>query len=200
MRGVIVLLLACTTAAAAAQADDAAHARGRALALQLCSGCHGERGESAGLDYPRLAGQSQAYLLQQLFNFAIGARRHSIMESIAARIDATDRVALAGYFSAQPSVAGARADAVLVREGRQLYYDGLNASHVGACVVCHGERAEGGQRMPRLAGQHAAYLRRQIEGFLRGDRGSVEGAMHETVSGMDARQRQAVSAFLSTLD
>jgi cytochrome c oxidase subunit 2 len=45
------------------------------------------------------------------------------------------------------------------------------------CAACHGQQGEGNQAMngPRLAGQEAWYLRRQMEAFQQGMRGTAQG-------------------------
>lgn len=45
------------------------------------------------------------------------------------------------------------------------------------CAACHGQQAEGNQAMnaPRLAGQEGWYLRRQMEAYQQGLRGTAQG-------------------------
>lgn len=48
------------------------------------------------------------------------------------------------------------------------------------CAACHGQQGEGNEAMnaPRLAGQEAWYLRRQMEAFQQGLRGTAKGDTH----------------------
>jgi cytochrome c oxidase subunit 2 len=52
----------------------------------------------------------------------------------------------------------------------------LGAASYAVCAACHGTQAEGNAAMhaPRLAGQDAWYLRRQLENFRQGTRGAHE--------------------------
>ena len=81
--------------------------RGRALYEQGtatvpgCIGCHLPNAVGAPR-YPRLAGQRQAYVIQQLTNFKQGARtndRARVMRNIAANLNEEEMIALAEYLS-----------------------------------------------------------------------------------------------------
>jgi cytochrome c553 len=81
--------------------------RGRALydqgnaAVPACIGCHLPNGVGAPR-YPRLAGQRQPYVVQQLMNFKQGARtndRARVMRSIAANLSEQDMAAIAEYLA-----------------------------------------------------------------------------------------------------
>ena len=66
-----------------------------------CRSCHGERG--AGSErYPRLAGQSPEYTLQQLADFKAGTRRNDpgrVMREIAGHLGEVQMKALAEYLA-----------------------------------------------------------------------------------------------------
>ncbi|HEU4892279.1 MAG TPA: c-type cytochrome [Vicinamibacterales bacterium] len=81
--------------------------RGRALydqgnaSVPACVGCH-LSGALGAPRYPRLAGQRQAYIAQQLKNFKQGVRtndRARVMRNIAANLSDEDIAALAEYLS-----------------------------------------------------------------------------------------------------
>jgi cytochrome c553 len=85
---------------------DAQRSTGATLAAQgggsvpACNGCHGAQGEGiAASGFPRLAGQSYAYLAHELESYADGSRKHPIMQPIAAAMNADQRLAAAAYFS-----------------------------------------------------------------------------------------------------
>ena len=82
-------------------------ARGRALyeegnqanGVPACVGCHLPNGVG-NQRYPRLAGQRQAYVVQQLTNFKSGARtndRAHVMRSVAGRLSDVEMRAVAEY-------------------------------------------------------------------------------------------------------
>jgi cytochrome c553 len=81
--------------------------RGRALyeqgnpAVPACVGCHLPNGVGAP-SYPRLAGQRQAYVVQQLMSFKQGTRtndRARVMRSIAGNLSEEEMQAIAAYLS-----------------------------------------------------------------------------------------------------
>jgi len=47
--------------------------------IETCTGCHGPQGNAIVPIYPKLAGQSEGYLLKQLRDFKSGARKDGIM-------------------------------------------------------------------------------------------------------------------------
>jgi cytochrome c553 len=84
-------------------------ARGRALyeegnpatGVPGCIGCHQPNGVGT-MRYPRLAGQLQAYIVQQLMNFKSGARtndRAGVMRAVAGRLTDEEMRAVAEYLS-----------------------------------------------------------------------------------------------------
>lgn len=86
--------------------DPALMQRGEALVSGRCFLCHGPTGESSSPLYPQLAGQSEAYLLQQLRNFKSLAHDSKDMGKVVADMDDNDMQAAAHYFSRQQPTAG----------------------------------------------------------------------------------------------
>lgn len=172
--------------ASLAQAVEA----GRKVAA-FCSNCHGEQGHSKTSDVPNLAGQSPAYLLEQLRRFAGGQRQNEFMQGLAKALADNDRVNVVLYFSGQlprPAAVSGRADAA----GRELY--------ARQCVSCHGENAYGRDRAPRLAGQQLDYLLRAIPRHReRAAEYPDRAAMLEVGSKLSEPQLRQVVAFLSAL-
>ncbi|HEX7034459.1 MAG TPA: c-type cytochrome [Pseudomonadales bacterium] len=73
-----------------------------------------------------------------------------------------------GFAAAMAVGLGGAAQAADVAAGKQAY---------AVCAACHGQQGEGNQAMnaPRLAGQEGWYLRRQMEAFQQGLRGTAKG-------------------------
>jgi cytochrome c553 len=70
---------------------------------------------------------------------------------------------------------------------------------VQACATCHGKNAEGNVTFPRLAGQHAEYLVKQLVLFKDSVRqGSNALIMHNISTGITFDQMQAVATFLAS--
>lgn len=68
-----------------------------------CMTCHGAQGEGQDTSgFPRLAGQSQAYLLKQLQAFASGERKNPVMAPIARSLSAAQMRDAADYYAGLP--------------------------------------------------------------------------------------------------
>ena len=160
---------------------------GATLAAQVCSNCHGIDGNSTSPNFPRLAGQPEAYLVVQLKSFSGRGRRDpagfEYMWGLSRVLTDAQIDGLAAYFHAQapkpnPAGIGTASDA-----GKAIFSGGLPDQHVPACATCHGANAEGHDEFPRLAGQHADYVVKQLNVFQRTDeRPEGEGAVMKVVA------------------
>lgn len=76
--------------------------RGAEKAKTVCAACHGLHGESAGPDFPKLAGEPQDYLETALHHYKGGVRRKNpIMMGMAAGLSEQDISDLAAFFASQ---------------------------------------------------------------------------------------------------
>lgn len=184
MRFTIVLsLLLLLTATMDTRPED--HGSGKAA---VCAGCHGGNGISPQPSRPHLAGQDPEYLVRQLQAFKTGSRRNAIMNGVAAGLSEADIMDLAAYFADLSPPPGNGENSTLTKQGRILYQ---------ACWGCHGPRGEGQEGYPRLAGQHAAYLVRQLENFRTGRRNNP--VMAEIARTLDGNEARALGAYLESL-
>lgn len=118
-----------------------------------CVACHGAGGNSQQPLVPSLAGQPRLFIENQLVLVREGLREIPQMKGLLDGQADADLVALARYFAAQPPVraaAGAR-DAAAYRRGEAL-------SATMHCGSCHLPDYAGREQIPRLAGQHEAFL------------------------------------------
>ena len=142
--------------------------------VATCVACHGSKGAgNTAAGFPRLAGLGQSYLLEQLNAFTAGTRQNAVMQPIAKALQQVQRVALAAYYSGlPPTVAVAHppsADARPADTGAWLSARGRWADGLPACSQCHGAAGLGvGQSFPALAGQPAAYIAGQLQGWKHG--------------------------------
>jgi cytochrome c553 len=67
-----------------------------------CTPCHGTDGISKSADVPNLAGQNEAYLLNQLRAFHSGKRAHKEMRIMSRHMTEEEMEAIAAYFSSLP--------------------------------------------------------------------------------------------------
>lgn len=193
----VLTILGLGLAASGSQAatDEAA---GQATVTRVCQACHGPGGNSTSATFPRLNGQQADYIAGQLKKFRDHSRDdpHAMayMWGMAAQLNNDAIAGIAAYLShqkpTQPQTGGA-----LAEEGRKIYRDGVEADNVPPCAACHGERGEGNGEFPRLAGQHADYMKKQLEDFRSLVRSN--DVMHTNTKDMTDREIEAVVSFLA---
>jgi cytochrome c553 len=170
MRSILLPLGAFLLIAAAVQAQEPASDRSTVQrAIHVCAACHGDEGRSNAPVFPRLAGQMPLYMIAQLRDFRAQTRAETdwqaYMWGISALLDDETIAGLAAYYAEQKPAPGKAGIAKLVEAGRKIYEEGIPAREVRACASCHGENAEGASVFPRLAGQRAEYVVRQLKVF-----------------------------------
>jgi len=134
---------------------------GEAL-FEYCTSCHGPDGSGdVSGSIPRIAGQHYRVLVRQIVDFRYGKRWDVRMEGIAAKhtlLATSQDIADVAAFVSRLDRDGSRGvgDGLYVEKGAAIYAQ--------QCASCHGARADGDgdKGIPRLSGQHAAYLARQI--------------------------------------
>jgi cytochrome c553 len=148
---------------AAVKPGDAATGQGKAAA---CGACHGLDGNSTDPQYPRLAGQSEQYIVRQLTDFKAGKRQNPIMMGMAAPLTPQDMHDIGAYFAKQKPLPGV-ADKALVDQGQTLYREGDTARGIPACMACHGPDGRGnpGAMYPQLTSQHAKYIEATLKSW-----------------------------------
>ena len=148
-------------------------------------------------DIPNLAGQQKRYLEKQLAVFRSGARVETAMQVVAAHPTFSNQnniVALASYLAgldANPNPV--RGSGEHLRVGQELF------AHI--CAACHGidGRGEQGNRVPRIAGQHYPYLRRQIEAAAGLHKDLAPPEMTSALRGMRPQEKDALADYISRL-
>lgn len=169
-------------------------------AWEVCGMCHGLDGNSPMPKFPRLAGQPYEYLLKQLGDFKSGRRANDggQMSAIAEQLSPRKMDIVARYFSGQKlSVGKARKNpADVLANGEALFRRGAEARGIPACASCHGVDAQAGSAAARLAGQHAAYLAKQIRDFRSSARSNdVGGQMRAVAEALRDVEIEAVAAY-----
>ena len=166
----------------------------------LCAGCHNEDGNSAVPEFPKLAGLDPAYITKQIMDFKKYKRVSEIMGPMATQIPDAEIEALAAYYSKQKRTPGEVTDVNLAAQGRLIFEDGIVASAVPACSGCHGDKGEGTDKFPRLAGQHAAYLNTQMSNFRNIVRNNdARGVMRAITLRMTEQEMKAVSEYITSI-
>ena len=203
-----VLALVSVGAAQAAFAADAGKiaASGNSAGAPACSACHGQSGEGRpDAGYPRLAGLRAGYLLQQLNDFASGARSSDVMHPVAKALSEDERRAMAAYYAgtqASKAPGEKKPDQKVLAVGAGLAQRGLWTKDLPACAQCHGPGGQGvGATFPRLAGQSAEYIEAQLKAFKSGKRTNDPlHLMTGIASKLDDKQVTAVAAYYAGLE
>ena len=169
------------------------------LVKRVCSTCHGLSGVSISPMFPNLAGQQAVYLDTQLKAFRDRSRAdphaQAFMWGMAAQLTDSTITEISAYFASQPPAPGKPAGREEMAAGKKIFDEGIPAQQVPPCQTCHGEKAAGNGPFPRLAGQHRAYLERQLAAFISNARANE--LMHENSKNLTALQVSQIAAFLS---
>jgi cytochrome c553 len=146
---------------------------------------------------PDLAGQKRRYLEKQLTVFRSGARIDTAMRLVAVHptfVNKYNLMAVADYLSgldATPNPVVGSGDHL--RVGQEVY------THI--CAGCHGidGRSEQPNAVPRIAGQHYPYLRRQIEAAAELHKDLAPPEMTSALRGMPVQEKDALADYISRL-
>jgi len=201
MRFINVFFLIClvaTSAAASEAAGDAAAGKDKSVA---CAACHGTDGNSANPEWPKLAGQGELYLYQQLVDFKSNKREAALMAGPVASLSDQDMKDLAAYFASQTRTPGS-ADPLKVSLGEQVYRGGDEDRGVSSCMGCHGPTGAGNPPagFPAVSGQQEQYVVNQLRAYRDGLRRTDPSAMMRDVAGrMTNEEIEAVASYIAGL-
>lgn len=169
----------------------------------VCAACHGMNGNSTDAQYPKLAGQSEQYIVRQLTDFKSGKRPNAIMLGMATPLSTQDMRDLGAYFASRKSLPGV-ADQALVERGQTLFREGDPDHGVPACMACHSIDGRGnpGAMYPQLAGQHAQYIEATLKAWHDGTswgHDAYSKIMPSIARKLDARDIAAVASYVEGL-
>jgi cytochrome c553 len=174
------------------------------LAEQVCSNCHGLTGNSVSPNFPRLAGQVEPYFQAQLKAFKSHGRQDpagfEYMWGLSRALTDEQIAGLAAYYAAQ------KPEAVPVLNtpgdpagGRILFEQGVAERNIPACISCHGAQGQGNSIFPRIAGQHADYLVKQLLVFQRTDERPAGSIMKTVAHELTPQDIQDVARYAEAL-
>ena len=199
----VAVAMALICAAALAHADESearVQAYAERLAVGVCASCHGPRGNSEQPKFPRLAGQNANYLVAQLKAFREEKRGDpdaiGYMWGMARQLDDATIAALASYYSKQTPSSGDGGDPGMIARGKSTFEHGVESEGVPVCASCHGPDAHGIADFPRLAGQHAQYIRKQLRAFQSNMRDVA--VMHGVALNLREEEMAAVAEYLQS--
>jgi cytochrome c553 len=154
---------AAATVAVAIKPGDATAGQAKAA---VCGACHGMDGNSSDAQYPKLAGQSEQYIVRQLTDFKSGKRQNPIMMGMATPLSEQDMHDIGAYFASKTALPGV-ADQALVEHGQTLFRQGDAKRDIPACMACHSIDGRGnpGAMYPQLTSQHAQYIEATLKSW-----------------------------------
>ncbi|MDX5371056.1 MAG: cytochrome c4 [Pseudomonadaceae bacterium] len=204
MNKVLVSLLLSLGVSVAAQAADpiVGDAEAGKAKTAVCAACHGGDGNSAAPNFPKLAGQGERYLLKQLQDIKGGKRTVLEMTGLLDNLSDQDMADMAAYFASQQGSVGA-ADPKLVERGEALFRGGKLEEGMPACTGCHSPDGAGlaAAGFPKLGGQHAQYVAKQLTDFREGNRTNDGDAMimRAIAAKLSNKDIEAVSSYIQGL-
>ena len=170
-------------------------------AIGVCGTCHGPDGNSTNPMFPRLAGQHAGYIVRQLKFFKDESRADpyaiAYMWGMASGLSDDTVDALAQYYARQKTGPGKSHDPATIARGRDIFQHGIPSQGVPACAACHGPDAMGSDMYPRLAGQHAEYILKQLASFQSNMRNIA--VMHGVAQNLRSPEMEAVADYLESL-
>jgi cytochrome c553 len=191
-RPVVFAMLFVAASVAVAQTPPAADAGVEAKA-QVCAACHGPNGNAKDPQYPVLAGQNARYIYLQLQDFKEGRRKDPQMTPMAQPLTREDMLALADYFSKQKQTStGFKADPTKVAAGKKKSDEVL-------CPMCHLGEFVGQNEIPRVAGQHYAYVKKQLQDFKAKRRTNDAGNMTSVAATLSDDDIENLSQYIANL-
>ena len=173
--------------------------RGKEL-FETCAACHGSAGHgTSDGTVPAIAGQHGSVLLKQLVEFRHDQRWDERMQHFADRHhlataqELTDVAAFASALPRFPAAIESVGDGTSLREGASVYFR--------VCEACHGPLGQGDalRFRPRLAGQHYAYLLRQLTETAAGGRPGMDPAHVTRLRVLSPEQIRGVADYLSRM-
>ena len=162
-----------------------------AATQEQCVACHAP--ETAAPETPLLGGIDEKYALLQLVAFREGDRTGEVMPGIVADFSNDDlRAAAAWIASLDPSPVPE--DAAPVDPAAA---EALATEH--RCNICHNADYRGGDQIPPLRNQHAAYLEAALLDYKAERRIGDRAAMVEVAQALSEDEIATLAAFLSAL-
>lgn len=191
-----------------------------------CAQCHGSDGNARdknGNDLigPSLANQVPEYITEQLMHFShekdkdnkpllgkngkLRYKRYAVyMSPLASVLDYQSMVNFGHmYNNYQAKIPALRhADPQKIELGRLIWRAGIPSRHVPACAACHGVVGQGLPKLfPRLGGQSATYIEKQLNNFQMNKRpGGFNNMMKMIADRLTTQEMQSVALYASGLD
>ena len=181
-----------------------------------CAGCHGEFGQGGKRgEYPRIAGQRQAHIMDQLRAFRMRTRVNLPMFPYTQERELSDAdiVDVSAYLASielptqLPEFKDSddaltrltAVDKVMIIPRAPGNVDNGRVIFQKECVTCHARDGMGRGKFPRLVGQYSSYLRKQMDAFVRGERPHDEEETGGILNQLKEQDLQDLLAYLTLI-
>ncbi len=188
-----------------------------ATAAATCAGCHGHDGNSPAPNFPKIANLGEKYLFNQLVLIQKGEDGGRVIAEMVGLLDGKsdqELLDLAAYYNQQTmQLSGAKETTLRVNSGikvdalklgERVFRAGNLETGVPSCTGCHSPRGLGNNPAgyPRLGGQYAEYIAKQLRMFRGGERTTDGDArvMRSVAKHMSDAEIEAVANYISGLN
>ena len=164
------------------------------LRVRLCQYCHGKDGNSTRAAVPNLAEQNPIYLLTQFEYFRTDKRKNKTMNELAKNLTKDERVNVALYYASQKVIISSEkknVNSVSYQTGEKIYKN--------VCSSCHGVKGYGEQKLPRIAGQKAAFITETLTAYKTQKKIRPDSPMIAVSSSLRDTDISSVATFVSHL-
>jgi len=180
----------------------------------VCAACHSTDGNSPAPNFPKIAGLGEKYLFKQLMDVRDDKRQIVEMTGLLTGKSDQDLLDLAAFYNSKElQISGAKPQEVLVNAGikvdglelgERIYRAGNLETNVPSCMGCHSPKGLGNDPAgyPRLGGQYAEYIAKQLRHFRAGERTNDGDSqiMRQVAAQMSDAEIDAVSNYISGLN
>ncbi|HSD53684.1 MAG TPA: c-type cytochrome [Burkholderiales bacterium] len=190
-RVALAAALAAALVPAGARAQDVEKGRKKS---EACIACHGPNGNSTQPLFPILAGQTARYIYLQLKDFKEGRRSEPQHDPFVKDLSRDDMFDLSAFFAAQKLRVAAdfKPDPVKAERGKKKAGETL-------CTMCHLGGFMGQNEIPRVAGQHYAYIVKQLRDFKSAKRTNDAGNMASVSKTLSDQDMDDLANYLAGL-
>jgi cytochrome c553 len=142
----------------------------------ICAACHAADGNSTIPAWPKIAGQHEDYLYQQLLDFKSGKRENPQMLPILIPFNEEDLSNIAAFYASQTQTQGTASKTITINgeeldakiiDAEYMYRVGNPDNGLSACMACHGPNGAGNPaaKFPAINGQHAEYTATTLKAY-----------------------------------